>query len=100
MSMSSKYGDSAARQVPIQDACQARSDSGGVDVVLKGCRTGLNKVQLTKTFRAGGISLSEAAKLTGQVLDGIELRVHLDQFPTLGRAQAVLREIGIAEIHE
>jgi hypothetical protein len=60
---------------------------------------GLNKVQLTKTLRAGGIALSEASKITGQVLEGQEVRVHLNQFPTLNQARDALTKIGVAEVH-
>ena len=70
----------------------------GVDVVLKGWTTGLNKVRLTKMLRDGGVGLSEASTLTGKVLDGVEVRVHLNQFATLGAARAELRKIGVAEV--
>ncbi len=82
------------------DAFHTPSDSPGVEVVLKGWRTGLNKVQLTKTFRAGGIGLNEASKLTGQILEGREVHVKLLQFPTLNHAKAALTKIGVADIHE
>ncbi len=65
----------------------APSDSQGVDIVLKGWKTGLNKVALTKTLRAGGVGLGEASKITGRVLEGEEVRVHLTQCPTLNQAR-------------
>jgi hypothetical protein len=58
----------------------------------------LNKVSLTKTFRAGGIRLNEASKLTGEILDGQEIHVHLKQFSTLASAQAELTKIGFREV--
>ncbi len=90
--------DFAAPPAPLPAAFPTPSDSQGVDIALKGWRMGLNKVQLTKTPRAGGIGLSEASKITGQVLEGQEVRVHLNQFPTLSRARAALMAIGVAEV--
>ncbi len=100
MSKPLKYADSAARPAPPPEGYPTPSNSLGVDVVLKGWKTGLNKVQLTKTLHAGGIGLSEASKLTGMVLDGQEVRVHLNQFPTFNRAYAALSEMGVAEVRE
>ncbi len=69
-------------------------------MILKGWKPGLNKVLLTKTLRAGGIGLSEASQLTGRLLDGLEIRVHLNQFSTLTLASTELAKIGVAEIRE
>jgi hypothetical protein len=80
MSKLSKFTDSVGQPGQSLDGSQAPCASGGVDVVLKGWKAGLNKVRLTKTLRAGGIGLSEASKLTGRILDGMEVRVHLRQF--------------------
>ncbi len=99
MSRNSKYTGFAEQPAPRPDAFRDRCVSQGVDVVLKGWRTGLNKVGLTQIFRAGGVNLNQASRLTGEILDGHEVRVHLKQFATLAAAQAELDEIGVAEIH-
>jgi hypothetical protein len=98
MSRHSKYTGFAEQPAPTPDAAHDRCASHGVDVVLRGWREGLNKVSLTKTLRAGGIRLNEASKLTGQILNGAEIRVHLNQFPTLASAHAELTKIGVREV--
>lgn len=70
----------------------------GVDVRIQGWEPGLNKVQLTKTFRAGGIGLTAASQLTGDVLKGIEVRVHLNQFDSIVAARAELGRIGVQNV--
>jgi hypothetical protein len=59
----------------------------------------LRKVELTKTFRDGGIGLNAASQLTGRVLQGEEVRVHLDQYPTVEAARAALRRLGVQNVH-
>lgn len=99
VSKPSRYVVSAELRAQGPDASPDHCASSGVDVVLKGWKTGLNKVRLTKTLRAGGIGLSDASKLTGQILDGATVRVHLSQFRTVAIAQAELTKIGIVEVH-
>ncbi len=98
MSKLSKYADSAEQPEPIPAESRIPCDSGGVDVVLKGWVAGLNKVRLTRTFRAGGIGLGEASKLIGRILDGMEVRVRLGQFANLNAARAELMKIGVADV--
>lgn len=97
MSKSSKSKGFAEPRAPYRAASRLRSSSG-VEVVLKGWKPGLNKVQLTKTFNAGGARLSDAVKLTGRVLDGDEVRVHFKQFTSVAAAQKALAKIGVAEV--
>lgn len=98
MSQFSRYTGFVGRLAPTQAASRGQSDSRGVDVVIKGWRPGLRKVQLTKTFRAGGVRLSEASRLTGQVLEGHEVRVHLNQFESVAAARRALLGLGVAEV--
>ena len=98
MSKLSKYTGFAEQPAPDPDVSPDRCASHGVDVVLSGWKHGLNKVSLTKTFRAGGIGLNEASKLTGQILDGREVHVHLNQFATLALARSELTKIGVGEV--
>lgn len=77
---------------------RGQSDSRGVDVVIMGSRPGLWKVQLTKSFRAGGVRLSEASRLMGQVFEGREVRVHLNQFESVAAARRALIRLGAAEV--
>jgi hypothetical protein len=94
-SLKSKVSAGPAAQTP--DAGQPRSDSG-VEVELKGWKTGLNKVALTRAFQEGGMRLSEASSLTGRVLDGETVRVRLGQFNSVEGAARALSEIGVAAI--
>jgi hypothetical protein len=98
MSKPLKFIVSGERRAPIRDGSRDRGDLPGVDLVLKGWTVGLNKVQLTKALHAAGIALGEASKLTGQILDGRPVRVHVDQFPTVDAARLELTHIGIAEL--
>ncbi len=98
MSRPSKYTGFAEQPAPAPDASPDHCVSQGVEVVLKGWKPGLKKVSLTKTFRAGGIGLAAALKLTNQILDGAEVRVHLNQFATFDTASAEFTKIGIREI--
>jgi len=98
MSRVSKYTGFAEQPAPSPDVSPDHYASQGVDVILSGWKHGLNKVSLTKTFRAGGIGLNEASKLTGQILDGREVRVHLNQFATLALARTELTKIGVGEV--
>ena len=100
MSKVSKYTGFAEQPAPVPDVSPRPCASTGVDLVLKGWKPGLNKVLLTKTLRAGGIGLNEASKLTGRLLDGLEIRVHLNQFSTVTGAGVELAKIGVAEIRE
>ncbi len=98
MSLRSRYTDSNGR--PAQSPVENREScvSGGVDIRIKGWTPGLEKVRLTKTLRAGGVGLREAAKMTGDVLKGEEVRVHLDQFETIEEARTALRGIGVETV--
>ena len=69
-----------------------RSCSGGVYVTLKGWRPGLNKVRLTQSLRDGGVKLADAVRLTGEILEGREIRVHLDQFESVDAARAAFTQ--------
>jgi len=79
-------------------ANRACSASRGVDVYIQGWAPGLKKVQLTKTFRDGGMGLHAASQLTGDVLKGHEVRVYLDQFESVPAARAALNRIGIQNV--
>ena len=85
---------------PGQARAEHRQSSGssGVDVCIQGWRPGLNKVQLTKTLRDAGITLSFASRLTGEILEGNEVRVHLSQFTTVEEARAALTGIGVESV--
>lgn len=98
MSRMSRYTGSNGRPAPTPAADRASSVSRGVDVCLQGWLPGLRKVQLTKIFRDGGVGLDQAARLTGEVLAGREVRVHLGQFDSLPAARAALGRIGVRHV--
>lgn len=98
MSLISKSTASGVRPAPTPAEAPASSVSPGVDVRIQGWREGLNKVPLTKTFRAGGVNLSAAVRPTGQVLDGEEVHVRLCQFADFQSARTKLDSIGVRHI--
>jgi len=53
---------------------------------------------LTKTFRAGGVGLRDATRLTEQVLEGEEVCVRLGQFPDFECARVELARIGVRHV--
>lgn len=98
MSRASKFTGFAERPEPVAATSRDRCDSRGVDVVIKGWRPDLRKVAVTKTFRAGGVPLSEASRLTGEILEGREVRVHLSQFDSIASARDALTSLGVGEV--
>ena len=72
--------------------------SRGVTVELDGWNVGLNKVRLTQTLRASGYPLSEAARHTGQLLDGLTVRVSMPQFATVVEARTALQGLGVRNV--
>ena len=72
--------------------------SEGVEVCVQGWKPGLNKVRLTKAFRDGGNRLSAASDLTGDVLNGREVRVCLSQFDSPAEARDALARIGVERV--
>jgi hypothetical protein len=90
----------AARQARQRDDGPDDCIFDGVDITLHGWRAGLNKVELTRTFREGGYGLREAKNLTDRLLDGETVTLHLDQFDTLAEAEAALHAIGVADVAE
>jgi hypothetical protein len=100
MSHAWKYTDSDVRLGQTQGERPASSASGGVEVRLQGWRTGLNKVQLTKTFREGGAGLAEASRMTGALLDGEVVRVRLAQFDSVESARSALERLGVETVRE
>jgi hypothetical protein len=98
MSRVSKYMVSNGRPGRTPAANRESFASRGVDVCIQGWAPGLKKVQLTKAFRDGGVGLHAASQLTGEVLKGREVRVHLDQFDSPSAARAALERIGIQHV--
>ncbi len=98
MSRSLKFTAFVERPAPTQAVDPGSSASPGVDLCLKGWRKGLNKVVLTKTFRAGGVGLQDATRLTGRVLEGEEVCVGLRQFPDIESARSELKRIGVRDV--
>src|SRR5437016_982392 len=97
MSTSSKSKGLGERRARYRAGSRSRSSSG-VEVVLRGWKPGLRKVQLTQAFRDGGNPLSEAVDLTGRVLEGEEVRARFAQYSTVTAARKALSKIGIEEI--
>jgi hypothetical protein len=58
----------------------------------------MSKVRLSQVLRAGGIGLDAAVELSGAVLEGRSVRVHLGQFRTLEEAREALGQIGVAQV--
>lgn len=98
MSRSFKLKASGARPEPDRGGNPNAFASGGVDLALQGWQPGLNKVQLTRTLREGGLGLSQASRMTGQLLEGAEIRVHLSQFSSVQAAREVLCSIGVQDV--
>jgi len=99
MSPNPRFMGLNARREPASAARRRQSTSrAGVDVRIYGWRAGIRKVTLSQTFRAGGKTLTEAAELTGQIMKGEAVEVHLTQFDTLEHAREVLTEIGVKEV--
>ncbi|MFC4352539.1 hypothetical protein ACFOW6_13390 [Fodinicurvata halophila] len=72
--------------------------SGGVDLCLGGWKQGLNKVEMTRTLRAGGLGLSQASQATGQLLEGADVRIHLSQFSSFEDARKTLCRVGVEQV--
>lgn len=100
MWMRSRFTADGARQARQRDGGPGGCPSDGVDVTLHGWREGLNKVELTKTFREGGYGLKEAKDLTDQLLEGETLTLHLEQFDSLAEAEVTFRDIGVEDVAE
>lgn len=98
MSQTLRYTVSNEQPAQTRAERRDRSASVGIDVCLQGWRPGLNKVQLTKMFRDGGVGLSAASKLTGDILTGKEVCVRLTQFADIEAARAALKKLGVERI--
>jgi hypothetical protein len=98
MSRMSRYMVSNGQRGQTLAVNRESSVSQGVDVCLQGWSPGLNKVQLTKAFREGGIGLNAASRLTGEVLKGHEVRAHFNQFDSPAAARAALERIGVERV--
>jgi hypothetical protein len=55
-------------------------------------------VRLTQTLRQGGVGLQRASKMTGEILDGREVRVRLEQFDSVAAAEAALTALGVESV--
>jgi hypothetical protein len=58
-------------------------------------RTVLRKVRLTQLVRDGGMRLRDAARVTGRVVDGEVVDVHLPRFGSAADVAEALRAIGV-----
>jgi hypothetical protein len=59
-------------------------------------RTALRKVRLTQLVRDGGVRLRDAARVTGRVVDGEVVEVHLPAYGSTADVAEALRAIGVA----
>jgi hypothetical protein len=59
-------------------------------------RTALRKVRLTQLVRDGGIRLRDAARVTGRVVDGEVVDLHLPAYGSTADVAEALRTIGVA----
>lgn len=98
MSRPSRLMGSAERSVQIPAGRQPRFDSRGIDICIQGWRPGFRKVALTRTFREGGASLSEASELTEALLEGHEVCMYLEKFDSIDAARETLTEIGVGSV--
>lgn len=98
MSRASWSTASAARRVQLLDVFRPRSGSAGVVVRVSGWRAGFNKVGFTRLLRDGGYRLSEAATITGSVLDGASADIRLMQFDSTDDACHALEQLGLAGV--
>jgi hypothetical protein len=98
MSTNWKSAVRSERREPHPGAAPDQCDFAGVDVIVEGWEVGLNKVALTKTFRAGGMRLGDASDATGAVMENKPVRAHLAQFETVEQAAAALKAIGVREV--
>ncbi len=59
-------------------------------------RTALRKVRLTQLVRDGGIRLRDAARVTGRVVEGEVVDLHLPAYGSTADVAEALRAIGVA----
>jgi hypothetical protein len=58
-------------------------------------RTALRKVRLTQLVRDGGVRLRDAARVTGRVVDGEVVDLHLPRYGSTADVMKELRAIGV-----
>ena len=101
--MSKSFGFTVSSAHQARGAGVRRNQSTasvGVDVRIQGWRAGIQKVTLSQTFKAGGTTLTEAADLTGRIMKGEAVEVHLSQFATVDEARRALSALGIQDVSE
>jgi len=70
-----------------------------VELYLKGWEVGFKKVGLSKLMRDGGLSMADAMRVTGEILEGRGVYVFLPNFHDPIELMHGARALGLTEVH-